>query len=109
EMKNTYGVDGILIGRATIGNPWIFREIKHFFETGEHLPSPTIDERADICKEHLLACIEWKGESKAIGEMRKHYSTYFKAIPHFKPLRIELLQAKELDHILEIFEKIRKF
>ena len=109
EMKNKYGVDGILIGRATIGNPWIFREIKHFFNTGEHLPSPTIDERVDICREHLLACIEWKGEGKAIGEMRKHYSTYFRAIPHFKPLRIELLQAKELDHILELFEKIRTF
>jgi len=108
-MKNKYGVDGILIGRATIGHPWIFREIKHFFETGEHLPPPTIEERVDVCREHLLACIEWKGEGKAIGEMRKHYSTYFRAIPHFKPLRIELLQAKDLDHILELFEKIRTF
>jgi len=109
NAKNKYGVDGILIGRATIGHPWIFREIKHFFETGEHLPPPTIEERVDVCREHLLACIEWKGEGKAIGEMRKHYSTYFRAIPHFKPLRIELLQAKELDKILELFEKIRTF
>jgi len=109
SAKNKYGVDGILIGRATIGHPWIFREIKHFFETGEHLPPPTIEERVDVCREHLLACIEWKGEGKAIGEMRKHYSTYFRAIPHFKPLRIELLQAKELDKILELFEKIRTF
>ena len=109
EVKEKYGVDGILIGRATIGNPWIFGEIKHFFQTGEHLPPPTIAERVNICREHLLACIEWKGERKAIGEMRKHYSTYFKAIPHFKPLRIELLQATDLDHILEVFLRIGDF
>ncbi len=78
----------------------------NFLQTGEHLLPPDIDERVDTCKEHLLAVMDWKGASKGIGEMRKHYSTYFRA---FKPLRIELLQAKELDHILDLFERIRVF
>ncbi len=108
EMKNRYGVDGLLIGRAAIGNPFIFREVKHYLQTGELLPAPSVEERVEICKRHLLASIEWEGERKTIPAMRKHYHNYFKAIPQFKPLRIKLLQSYDLNEILEIFEEIKK-
>jgi tRNA-dihydrouridine synthase len=109
EMHDRYGVDGVLIGRASIGNPWIFKDVKQFLATGEHIAEPSIEERVEVCKSHLLDLIGYKGEGKAIGEMRKHYSTYFRAIPNFKPLRIELLQATDLEHIILLFEKIKEF
>ncbi|GHS86818.1 tRNA-dihydrouridine synthase [Bacteroidia bacterium] len=109
EVKQRYNVDGVLVGRASIGNPWIFREIKHYLQTGDKLPSPTHQERLDICRQHLLDVIEWKGLKKGISQMRQHYSNYFHSIPYFKPLRIELLRATELDHILEIFDRIADF
>ena len=104
EYKNKYNCDGIMIGRGAIGYPWIFNEIKHFFNTGEHLPEPTISERLEAVKNHALWSVEWKGERPGIVEMRQHYSNYFRGIPHFKEFKTKFLQAltlEEIDHIIE--------
>jgi len=103
-----YGTDGLMIGRACIGNPWIFREIKHFFETG-NIPAPaSISEKAAICKEHIVRSVEWKGEKVGIAEMRKHYSGYFKNIPDFKPHRIKLVTSIAIEEIFETLEIIAR-
>lgn len=109
EMKNRYGVDGIMIGRAAIGYPWIFREIKAFLQTGEKLPPPTADERVDISKEHLLHSITFKGDRRGMFEMRKHYTNYFKGYPNFKPFKMKLMQTEEIEGVLEVLEEIRKY
>lgn len=85
--KDKYGVQGIMIGRAAIGYPWIFREIKHYFSTGEHLPPPTIQERVDAAREHLTRSINWKGERVGVVEMRRHYTNYFRGLPNVKQFR----------------------
>ena len=99
EWRMEYEIDGIMIGRAAIGYPWIFREIKHFFKTGEHLPEPTISERVEVCKTHLDKSIAWKGNKTGVFEMRRHYANYFKGIPDFKEYRMKLVS---LDNILDI-------
>ena len=111
EYKQKYGVDGIMIGRASIGNPWVFNEIKHFVKTGEHLASPTIVDRVDAARQHLKMSIEWKGERLGIVEMRRHYANYFKGIPHFKEHRMDLVTQPDpalvfakLDSISEAFK-----
>lgn len=109
EYKNKYNCDGIMIGRGAIGYPWIFNEIKHFFETGEILPEPTIAERLDAVKNHALWSVEWKGERPGIVEMRQHYSNYFRGIPHFKEFKTKFLQALTLDEIDEIIEETKHF
>lgn len=101
-----YEVDGIMIGRAAIGYPWIFREIKHFFETGLHLAGPTIAERIEVCRTHLTKSIEWKGDKTGIFEMRRHYSNYFKGIPNFKDYRMLLVKLESFDEINEVLEEI---
>ena len=101
EMRMKYEVDGIMIGRASIGNPWIFNEIKHYFETGTHLAPPSIGEKAVICRRHLEMSVEWKGERQGIYEMRRHYSNYFKGIPNFKPLRVKLSTSESLQELLD--------
>jgi len=106
EMLERYGVDGIMIGRAAIGYPWIFSEVKHFLETGETLPPPTIEERVRVCKTHLEEEIKRKGERKGVVEMRKTYGHYFKGVSHFKPFRIELVNATTAEEIYNIFERI---
>lgn len=106
EYKNRYGVDGIMIGRAAIGYPWVFNEIKHFVKTGMHLEVPTISQRVDIAKEHLEMSIKWKGEILGINEMKRHYSNYFKGIPHFKDYRTKLVTSMNLEEIQETFEEI---
>src|SRR5690606_10194293 len=88
EYKNRFGVDGIMIGRAAIGYPWIFNEIKHFFETGEHLPPPSMQQRVEVAKNHLKFSIEWKNERQGVLEMRRHYANYFRGLPHFKEYRM---------------------
>lgn len=108
DMKNTYGVDGIMIGRASIGYPWIFREVKHFLETGELLAPPTLDERVDTCKTHFLKSIEWKGDKTGVFEMRRHYTNYFKGYDHFKPFRTKLVTLENIDEILDTLEVIRE-
>ena len=106
EYKNKYGVDGIMIGRAAIGYPWIFNAIKHYMKTGEHLAPPTIQERVDVCKKHLMFSIEWKGEKLGIVEMRRHYTSYFKSIPQFKEYRMRLVTSDTLDETLTILMEI---
>lgn len=99
EYKNKYGVDGIMVGRASIGYPWIFREIKHYFKTQELLPPPTIEERIAACKSHFEFSLRWKGEKLGILEMRRHYTNYFKGIPNFKPYRMDLVTSMDIDFI----------
>ncbi|GAB4464628.1 MAG: tRNA dihydrouridine synthase DusB [Thermoflexibacter sp.] len=106
EYKNKYGVDGMMIGRAAIGYPWIFREVKHFFQTGEKLPPPTFQERIETCKKHLDFSVRWKGEKLGIFEMRRHYTSYFKNLPDFKPFRTRLVEAPTYSQVLEILEEV---
>lgn len=107
EMKNRYGVDGIMIGRASIGYPWIFREIKHYFKSGELLTEPTLEECIDACRTHFIKSLEWKGEKLGILEMRRHYANYFKGYPGFKEYRMRLVQNDSKAEILSIFEEIQ--
>lgn len=105
-MKNTYGVDGIMIGRAAIGYPWIFREVKHFLKTGEHLPPPTLEERIETCRIHFEKNIEWKGNRIGIVEMRRHYAGYFKGLPDFKNYRMKLVTTDEPEQIIDLLKQI---
>ncbi len=107
EYRKKYGADGLMIGRASIGNPWIFREIKHYFATGELLPPATIDERVDAARTHLLRSIEWKGERLGILEMRRHYTNYFRGLPGIKPYRHQLVTADQPEVLLDLLEQIR--
>lgn len=107
EYKNRYGVDGIMIGRASIGNPWIFREIHHFLLTGEELPGPGIGERIRATRKHLDFSIQWKGPKLGIFEMRRHYANYFKGFPDFKPFRTRLVEAGDYDEVVSILEEVR--
>lgn len=106
EMKDKYGVDGIMIGRASIGYPWVFNEIKHFLKTGGHLPAPTLAQRAGVCKTHLLKSVEWKGEKLGILEMRRHYANYFRGLPDFKQTRTFLVTSGKLDEIVSTIDGI---
>lgn len=106
EYKNTYGVDGIMIGRATIGNPWFFNEIKHYLKTGEKLPPPTMEQRVDVCRRHLEFSIRWKGPVAGVFEMRRHYTNYFKGLEHFKPYRMRLVEAPTFDELDSILKEI---
>ena len=108
EYKNRYGVDGIMIGRASIGNPWIFREIKHYVATGELLPPPTIDERVDVAKKHLEFSLKWKGERLGVVEMRRHYTNYFRGFRDIKPIRALLVTEDNPAIIYEILERVRE-
>ncbi len=101
-----YEVDGMMIGRAAIGYPWIFREIKHFFATGKHLAGPTLAERVMACRTHLQKSIQWKGSKTGIFEMRRHYANYFKGLPDFKPYRTRLVQEENIDILYQLLEEI---
>lgn len=102
----TYGSDGIMIGRASIGNPWVFREIKHYFETGTHLAPPSLAERVEVCRRHLQMEVDWKGQILGMLEMRRHYTNYFKHIPNFKPLRMRLVTSENYQELLDTFAEI---
>ena len=108
EYKNKYGVDGLMIGRASIGYPWIFDEIKHFYRTGEHLPKPTLKQRVDVTKRHLEMSIKWKGEKLALVEMKRHYTNYFKGIPHFKPYRTKLVTTFDLNEVFDTLDEVQE-
>ncbi len=108
EYKNRYGVDGIMIGRAAIGYPWIFKEIKHFLETGEHLPSPTVENRVAVCRKHLTQSLAWKGSVVGINEMRRHYANYLKGLPNIKEYRNRLVTLKLPEEINEVLDEIEK-
>ncbi|HNP94927.1 MAG TPA: tRNA-dihydrouridine synthase, partial [Cyclobacteriaceae bacterium] len=92
------------IGRAAIGNPWVFNQMKHFFEKGSHLPPPTIEERVNVVKRHLDFSVRWKGERLGILEMRRHYSNYFRGLPNFKPVRTQLVESLSLVEINSLLE-----
>ncbi len=104
--KNRYGVDGVMIGRASIGYPWIFREIKHYLQTGQNLPAPTLQERVDVCRRHLDFSIRWKGPKTGIFEMRRHYTNYFRGLEHFKPYRMRLVESGDHADIVGILQEI---
>jgi len=107
EMRDKFGLDGAMIGRATIGYPWFFNEIKHFFKTGEHLPKPTISQRVEMAKRHLEMAIDWKGERLGVVETRRHYTNYFKGIPHFKEYRLQMVTLDNPTDIFAVFEKVK--
>jgi len=108
EYKNRYGVDGLMIGRAAIGYPWIFNEIRHFLDTGEILPVPNLEDRVATAKKHLKFSVEWKGEKVGIYEMRRHYTNYFKGIPHFKPYRTRLVEGENYQAVLDTLDEINE-
>jgi nifR3 family TIM-barrel protein len=108
EYRNRYGVDGLMIGRAAIGYPWIFNEIKHYFETGEILPPPNLEDRIETAKKHLKFSVEWKGEKLGIFEMRRHYTNYFKGIPHFKPYRTRLVEGENYQAVLDTLDEVQE-
>jgi tRNA-dihydrouridine synthase B len=106
EVREKYGVDGVMIGRASIGYPWVFNEIKHFLRTGQHLPPPTIKQRVEVCKTHLLKSVEWKGEKLGIVEMRRHYTNYFRGLPNFKDIRMVLVTSPNLQELLDTIDSV---
>lgn len=106
DMFNRYGVDAIMIGRATIGRPWIFREVKTFLETGQKLPEPSVSDKVTLAKLHLSKSLEFKGDRRGIFEMRRHFVHYFKGLDNFRDTRIRLLTTEDPAAILEILEYI---
>lgn len=108
EYKNRYGVDGVMIGRAAIGYPWIFREIKHYLATGTVLEPPTIAERVDVCRKHLFGSVNWKGQKLGILEMRRHYASYLKGLSHVKEFRNRLVSTEDLSEIEAILQEIEQ-
>ncbi len=107
EMRDNYGLDGAMIGRASIGNPWFFKQVKHFIETGEHLPEITIADRVEMAKRHLQMEIDWK-ESEIVGvmETRRHYTNYFKGIPHFKEYRLKMVTSDSAQDVFDTFDEV---
>ena len=106
EMRDTYGLDGAMIGRASIGNPWFFKQVKHFFETGEHLPPISLAERVEAARRHLQMAIDWKGEKLGVFETRRHYTNYFKGIPHFKEYRTRMVTSDESVDVFAVFDEV---
>ena len=105
KMRDKFGLDGAMIGRASIGYPWFFREVKHFMQTGNRLAPPTMQERVEAARRHLSMSIDWKGERLAVYETRRHYTNYFKGIPNFKPLRMNLVSAETSSEVYETLER----
>ncbi|MCO4814916.1 MAG: tRNA dihydrouridine synthase DusB [Flavobacteriales bacterium] len=108
EYKTKYNVDGVMIGRASIGNPWIFNEIKHFVKTGETLDKPSIIDRVNATKEHLEMSVKWKGTTLGVAEMKRHYTNYFKGISHFKEYRMKLVTSFDVEEIRDTLEWIKE-
>jgi len=108
EMRDKFGLDGAMIGRASIGYPWFFREVKHYFGTGEHLPPPTMMERLDAARRHLQMAIDWKGERLGVFETRRHYTNYFKGIPHFKEYRMKMVTSDDAVDVFAAFDEVER-
>ena len=108
KMRDQYGLDGAMIGRASIGYPWFFKEVKHFINTGTHLPPPSMAERVDAARRHLQMSVDWKGEKLAVYETRRHYTNYFKGIPNFKPLRMTLVSAETAAEVYQTLDRAEK-
>ena len=108
EAFDKYGVDAVMIGRGAIGRPWIFKQIKHYFQTGEMLPDLSVAEQIDILKEQILLSVDWIDEIRGILHMRRHMAAMFKGLPHFRELRIQMLRAESIEELWRIFELIRE-
>ncbi|MBO0352769.1 tRNA dihydrouridine synthase DusB [Muricauda ruestringensis] len=108
KMRDEYGLDGAMIGRASIGYPWFFKEVKHYFKTGGHLAPPTMQERVDAARRHLQMAIDWKGEKLGVFETRRHYTNYFKGIPHFKEYRMKMVTSDEAADVFAAFEEVEE-
>ena len=108
EMRDKYGLDGAMIGRASIGNPWFFNQVKHFFKTNEHLPSPSLMERIEMAEKHLKMAIDWKGEKLGVLETRRHYSSYFKGIPDFKKHKTTMVTSDFSEDIFDLFSNLKE-
>jgi len=108
QIRDQYGLDGAMIGRASIGNPWFFKQVKYFFETGEHLREITIKERVATAKRHLEMAIDWNGEHAGLYETRRHYTNYFKGIPHFKEYRLRMVTSDSKEEVFQVFEEVLK-
>ncbi|MGO2294977.1 MAG: tRNA dihydrouridine synthase DusB [Psychroflexus halocasei] len=108
EMRDDYGLDGAMIGRASIGYPWFFREVKHYLETGEKISPATFQERIDTARRHLQMAIDWKGEKLGVFETRRHYTTYFKGIPHFKEYRMKMVTSDESKDVFKTFDEVEE-
>jgi nifR3 family TIM-barrel protein len=106
EMRDDYGLDGAMIGRATIGNPWFFKQVKHFFKTGEHLQPISMPERVEAARRHLQMSIDWKGEKLGVFETRRHYTNYFKGIPNFKEYRMKMVTSDDSKDVFETFDEV---
>ena len=109
EYRNRYGIDGIMIGRAAIGYPWIFREIKHYFATGEILAPPSVSERIEAVREHLRRAIAWKGEKLGLWETRQHYTNYFRGLPHVKPFRMQLVTLSDTPSVFAVLDEMEHY
>jgi hypothetical protein len=110
EMRDNYGLDGAMIGRASIGNPWFFNQVKHFMETGTHLPSPSIEQRVLVARRHLEMSVAWKGEILGVLETRRHYTNYFRGYKNFKPYRTRMVTSNHSQEIYDILnEVLQKF
>jgi len=105
RMRDEFGLDGAMIGRASIGYPWFFREVKHYFETGEHLPPPDMEARVAAARRHLQMAIDWKGEKLGVFETRRHYTNYFKGIPNFKPYRMKMVTSDDSADVFAAFDE----
>ena len=108
EMRDRYGLDGAMIGRASIGNPWFFNQVKHFIKTGEHVSPPTLKERVAVARRHLEMAIDWKGEILGVLETRRHYTNYFKGIPNFKPYRTAMVTSDDANNVFAVFDRVLK-
>ena len=108
EMRDVYGLDGAMIGRASIGYPWFFNEVKHYFKTGEHLAGPTISERTEMARRHLQMAIDWKGEHLGVVETRRHYTNYFKGISHFKEHRLKMVTCDDPKDVFAAFDVVQE-
>ncbi|MCD6544367.1 MAG: tRNA dihydrouridine synthase DusB [Flavobacteriaceae bacterium] len=105
-MRDQFGLDGAMIGRASIGNPWFFAQVKHFFKTGKHLTPPTITERVKTAKRHLEMAIKWNGEHAGLFETRRHYTNYFKGIPHFKEYRLKMVTSDSKEDVFAVLKEV---
>ena len=106
EMRDSYGLDGAMIGRACIGNPWFFKQVKHYFETGTHLEPISMYERVEAARRHLKMAIDWKGEVLGVLETRRHYTNYFKGIPNFKPYRTKMVTSDHSQDVFNAFDEV---
>lgn len=106
KMRDTYGLDGAMIGRASIGNPWFFKAVKHYFNTGVHIAPPTMEERVEAARRHLQMSIDWKGEKLGVFETRRHYTNYFKGIPHFKEYRMKMVTSDDSADVFAAFDEV---